>query len=333
LERELAAHFQWRRGWGRSICWPCRRWGGQLLWRVGVPRRYSSQFNRKRRDFELSPSSGGWTEHTIHVFTGGPDDAYPFGTLILDFAGNLYGTTSYGGDPSCNCGVAFEFTPTSTGWKEIILHTFTGPDGERPVANLIFDSSGNLYGTTEFSATGAGVVFKLTPGAGGAWTETVLYQFTNWADGGIPVSGVIFDTAGNLYGTASNGGNSSNCGYSGCGVVYKLSPRPVGAWRETVLHSFDYLDGAYPQAALLFDAAGNLYSTAYDGSRSRCGVVFELSPRSGGGWMDSTTYAFTCGDDGANPHSGLVIDGAGNLYGTTQFGGVNNRGAVYETTP
>jgi uncharacterized repeat protein (TIGR03803 family) len=107
----------------------------------------------------------------------------------------------------------------------------------------------------------------------------------------------------------------------------------VGAWRETVLHSFDYLDGAYPQAALLFDAAGNLYSTAYDGSRSRCGVVFELSPRSGGGWMDSTTYAFTCGDDGANPHSGLVIDGAGNLYGTTQFGGVNNRGAVYETTP
>jgi uncharacterized repeat protein (TIGR03803 family) len=292
--------------------------------------------------FELSPvSGGGWSKTTLHSFTGGRDGAGPYGNLILDSAGSLYGTAHNGGSPTCDCGVAFKLTRTSSGWKETLLHTFTGKDGSRPSASLIFDSAGNLYGTTSQGGTGCsvancgtGVAFELSPLTTGGWKETVLYMFKNGGDGGYPNGGLLFDAAGNLYGTTQYGGNQADCpGSSGCGVAFELSPRSSGGWKETALHRFSSSDGANPLAGFAADASGDLYSTASHGGGSNCGVVFKLAPAAGGGWTESTTYTFTCLSDGGYPYASLILDAAGNLYGTTQIGGANGRGGVFEITP
>jgi uncharacterized repeat protein (TIGR03803 family) len=291
--------------------------------------------------FKLSPKSGGgWNETLVHSFTGAVDGANPYGTLILDSAGNLYGTAHNGGNASCNCGVVFKMSPQSGGgWKETLLHTFTAKDGAHPSANLVFDTAGNLYGTTTWGGSGCtsgncgvGVVFELSPTSGG-WKEIVLHQFQDSSDGAYPNGGLIFDTAGNMYSTAEYGGNRSDCSGSGCGTVFKLSPRPGGGWTFSTIHTFVSTDGSSVLAGLLMDASGNLYGAAQAGGSSNCGVVFKLSPASGGGWTDSTLYQFTCGNDGGYPQSTLISDSAGNLYGTTQIGGANGRGAVFEITP
>jgi uncharacterized repeat protein (TIGR03803 family) len=247
--------------------------------------------------FELSPPSGGtgpWTETPLYTFTGGTDGGFPAngaaGSLIFDAHGNLYGTTGIGGNLSAcpggggnlpGCGVTFELSPPSGGggpWTESVLYSFTGGnDGSEPYFGLIFDSSGNLYGTTSRGgAKSAGVAFELSPPSGGSgpWSETTLYGFTGGSDGGYPEAGLILDSQGNLYGTTDSGGTGT------AGVAFELSPPSSGGspWNETVLHPFtDGSDGGYPQAGLVFDSLGNLYGTAFDGGTYGAGVVFELA--------------------------------------------------------
>jgi uncharacterized repeat protein (TIGR03803 family) len=229
--------------------------------------------------FQLTPNSNGsWTESVIHSFNG-KDGSYPdHGGLIFDADGNLYGTANAGG--ADGYGVVFKLTPNANGtWTEAVLHNFTGAnDGGGPESTLIFDKSGNLYGTTrDGGAHRVGVAFELTPKTGGTWTETVLHQFTGGKDGAAPYEGVIFDQAGNLYGTAEKGGNLSACGSQGCGVVFKLAPNSKGGWSETVLHAFADHPGAFPNGALIFDGSGNLYGTT-EGIFYRFGSVFEITP-------------------------------------------------------
>ncbi len=175
--------------------------------------------------YQLSPSGSGWTEQTLHTFTGGDDGAYPIGGLIVDSFGNLYGTTAGGG--SQQCGTAFDFTPDSGSWIFKTLYVFQQPYGSNggPEAKLLMDAAGKLYGTTTGDGVyGYGSVFKLTPLNGG-WTYTSLHDFTGGSDGALPQSSLVFDANGNLYGTASEGG-SSITGFCdvGCGVVFEITP-------------------------------------------------------------------------------------------------------------
>ncbi len=277
--------------------------------------------------FELTPTSGGgWTETVLHSFQHNGTDGYvPVAGLIFDAAGNLYGTTSGGGTyGNCTyfgCGTVFELTPTSGGgWTEQVLHDFgNGTDGAKPSAGVTFDAAGNLYGTTVEGGTYTdGTVFELTPTAGGGWTEQVLWNFGSGTDGAGPYASLIFDAAGNLYGTTWAGG------VYGAGTVFELTSTAGGGWTEQVLHSLsgDGTDGANPDAVLTFDAAGNLYSTTYEGGAYSCGgpgcgTVFEMMPTAGGGWTEQVLHSFGSGRDGAEPAAGLIFDAAGNLYGTT----------------
>jgi uncharacterized repeat protein (TIGR03803 family) len=309
--------------------------------------------------FELSPTgSGGWTETVLHSFTNNGADGYGSSAgLIFDPAGNLYGTTR-GGGSGCNpngCGTVFELTPaTGGGWTEHVLYSFCSQpnctDGSTPVAGLILDAVGNLYGTTFYGGTQYdGTVFELSPGKGGGWTETVLYNFcsqTNCPDGSNPSAGLTFDAVGNLYGTTVTGGDSGvPCGNFDCGTVFELTPATGGGWTEQVLYSFGaYPDGGQPSASLILDAAGNLYGTTFYGGTSDicgggCGTVFELAPAGGAGWTEKVLYNFNWngnGTDAANPSAGLIFDAAGNLYGTTYAGGNLNQcsgsgcGTVFE---
>jgi uncharacterized repeat protein (TIGR03803 family) len=187
--------------------------------------------------FELSPPSeggGSWTETVLYGFRGRGDGSTPVGRLIFDSEGNLYGTTSYTWYLESGSGVVFELSPPSGGagsWTQTVLYTFTGAsDGGSPEAGLIFDSKGNLYGTTLYGGAGSGVAFELSPPSGGGpWTETVLYTFTGASDGGLPFAGLISDSQGNLYGTTEEGGHCAKG--TGCGVVFELSPPAVASAR------------------------------------------------------------------------------------------------------
>lgn len=263
-------------------------------------------------------------EKVLHYFGKGDDGANPFGTLIFDAAGNLYGTTAYG---SGGGGTVFELTPTAAGgWDEKILHRFDNVSGGySPESALIFDAAGNLYGTASVGATFYGVVFQLSPTASGEWTYEVLHRFADSvSDGGTPFGGLVFDAAGNLYGTTYVGGVWDK------GTVFELSPTLTGEWRETLLHSFSGgADGRRPACTLIFDAAGNLYGTTF----APKGTVFELSPQIGGGWTEQVLHTFGVGADAKNPDAGLIFDLAGNLYGTSKLGGVNDNGTVFELSP
>jgi len=248
-------------------------------------------------------------ESVIHSFTGGGDGAFPLASLITDGAGNLYGTTEEGG--ASGYGVVFKLTP---GGDETVLYSFTGgSDGAYPVASLIMDASGNLYGTTEGGgASGVGVVFKVTS----AGAESVLYSFAG-SDGAFPVAGLTLDASGNLYGTTAEGGANN------LGVVFKLAP----GGGETVLHSFaGGSDGAYPFAGVIMDKEENLYGTTSGGGASNDGTVFKLARKG----KETVLHAFTGGGDGADPVSG-VTEKAGTLYGTTKLGGANDEGVVFKT--
>ena len=238
--------------------------------------------------FKLSPASGGgYTEAVLYSFAGGSDGEELWAGLIFDSAGNLYGTTSGGGNTntgSCGvlgCGTVFKLSPASGGgYTETVLYRFAGgSDGALPQAGLIFDSAGNLYGTTSQGGNSGyyGTVFRLAPASGGGYTETVLYSFANGSGGYGPQGGLIFDSAGNLYGTALAGGiTSSNCAQD-CGTVFKLSPASGGGYSYTVLYSFTGgSDGGNPLAGLIFDSAGNLYSTASMINGNAEGTVFEI---------------------------------------------------------
>jgi len=288
--------------------------------------------------FELSPLGGSWAEKDIYTFAGGTDGANPQGGLIFDQAGNLFGTTQTGGT-SCQragCGTVFELSPSGSGWTKRILYNFLGggTDGEDPVAGLVFDAAGNLYGTTlgggvdggNNCGIGCGAVFELSPASGG-WMEKPLYFFTEkHGDGAIPYGGLVVDAVGNLYGTTYSGGEQSEACGIGCGTVFEVSPASGGGWSESVLYKFTQFFG--PVAGLVFDHAGNLYGT-------NTGSVFELSPASGGSWSETTVYTFGASgsEDGDYPEASLIVDQAGNLYGTTTGGGSAGGGTVFEITP
>jgi uncharacterized repeat protein (TIGR03803 family) len=311
--------------------------------------------------FELTPPAtqgGAWTEAILHSFDLS-DGEWPTSRLILDSKGALYGETLLGGHCTL-CGTVFKLTPPAIqgdSWTETTIYEFcpTGNcvDGSEPSGGLVFDKKGNLYGTTQSGggALGAGgVVFELTPPhtKQGAWTQNVLYSFAGEHSAmGLasqPEAGVIFDAAGNLYGTSYYGGNYSACG-DGCGSVFELSPAG-GAWAETVLYMFQNgPDGAFPAAGLIFDESGALYGTTSEGFVTGLGNVFKLAPPAfqGGTWTESVLHGFQGVPDGSNPDAGVIFDGK-NLYGTTLEGGTHGwpkfcssdagcGGTIFQLTP
>jgi uncharacterized repeat protein (TIGR03803 family) len=267
------------------------------------------------------PAAQAQTFKVLYSFVGG---GQPSAGVILDAAGNLYGTTTGAGE---GAGAVFELSPGSGGWTESILHAFTGgSDGGIPFDALVFDVTGNLYGTTNMGGIscghngGCGVVFELTPNHGG-WTETVLYSFQGGEGGYYPIAGVVPDAQGNLYSTIENGGSAQG------GVVYELT-EGTGGWQEDILYSFNgNTTGVAPAAAPILDAAGNLYGTT--ACCSSGGAVWELVH---GSWKEKTLYSFSSGG-GDNSEASLVFDKAGNLYGTTTQGGGKNqagKGVVFK---
>lgn len=278
----------------------------------------------------------------LHSFTGGNNGSNPNGGLIFDSAGNLYGTTFYGG--TYGYGTVFELSPSKNGtWSTKILYSFinNNQDGVNPQAALVFDASGNLYGTTLFGGaygnngkSAGGAVFELSPASGGAWTEKVLHSFQeNGKDGYTPTTPVTLDSAGNLYGTTDSGGAS------GAGIVFELVPSAGGAWTEKILHNFNGKDGAGSITPVIFDSAGDLYGTTGSNGGGKgcqtalCGTVFELTPKAGGGWTEKVIYNFNYNSSDGQAPGSLLFDNLGNLYGTTYYGGTYGYGAVFELSP
>jgi uncharacterized repeat protein (TIGR03803 family) len=322
----------------------------------------------------MHKTGGGWTEKILYDFLGGShgDGEYPGAGVIVDAAGNLYGTTYQGG--AQGVGTVFELTHKR---DEKVLYTFAGgtTDGCYPLGGLLRDEVGNLYGTTSScGASGLGTVFQLSKSG----TETVLHSFGGGAsDGAVPAStSLLMDAKGNLYGVTDAGGNSN------LGVVYKLSRNgkltvlhsfaggtrdgctPYGTlamdkhgnlygtttgcgssddgivWKvsqkgsETVLHNFiGGSDGADPYAGVVIDMKSNLYGTTVNGGAYSAGTVFEVTPKAGGGWTEKLLHSFGKANDGASPYAGLIFDASGNLYGTTYKGGAYGGGTVFEVTP
>jgi uncharacterized repeat protein (TIGR03803 family) len=269
----------------------------------------------------------GQIASVLHSFTNSPSDgAYPYAGLIMDSSGNFYGTTNQGG--AHGYGTVFELVNSSGSYSEKVLYSFTGSsgDGANPYDGLVMDSSGNLYGTTISGGVYyQGTVFELV-NSSGTYTEKVLYSFTGTSgDGASPVAGLIMDGSGNLYGTTQSGGSAFY------GTVFELI-NSAGTYSEQVLYSFTKSggDGEYPYAGLIMDGSGNLYGTTYRGGANSFGTVFELV-NSSGTYSEQVLYSFTnSGGDGAYPYQGLVADSSGNLYGTTQSGGAGNGGTVFE---
>jgi uncharacterized repeat protein (TIGR03803 family) len=343
--------------------------------------------NQEGAAYELSPSAGGiYTLKVLHEFTS-LSDGIPAAGLIMDSAGNLYGTCLFGG--TSYYGTVYELKKISNGtWRKEVLHNFgaNDTDGHYPGATLTMDAAGNLYGTTqEGGLKNVGVVFKLTPYAGGGgWNETILtslpYKQKLWNDLNFPLaldsagnlygvsdqgddgpyvfklsptrkgpwtlttlytfgedpgpgpadpwSGVVFDSAGNLYGVTAGGGTQ------GSGTVYQLSPSSGGAWTEKDLVDFpsSCSPACIPEAAITVDSSGNIFGTA--SATGSFGVAYEVSPNADGTWTFTILHSFAGGTDGAYPSSGAMLDISGNLYGiTTEGGGAKGRGTLFEITP
>jgi uncharacterized repeat protein (TIGR03803 family) len=265
--------------------------------------------------FKLSFESGTWTEDFLYSFKGGADDGSgPESALLLDAAGNLYGTTAAGG-PSGN-GTVFKLAPDGAGgWTETVLHAFNGIDGSLPIlAPLVADAHGNLYGVTQgycYRGTcGRGTVYELSPRQNGSWSFKVLHSFGHT---GLPDAGLVLDKAGNLYGSTVFAG-LKYCVTSGCGTIYKLSPS-AKSWTFTTIHAFDYNDGAYPIGNLIIDSAGRLYgSTNGGGSSYNGGVAFMLAPTKTG-WKETVLHTFGMPGDGQGPSS-LLLGTFGHLFGS-----------------
>ena len=333
--------------------------------------------------YRLSRAGSGWIATGLYSFQGGTDGGNPVANVTFGPDGTLYGTTTAGGN---GFGTVFNLRPPASvckssalcPWTETVLYRFTGGSdggfGTPSYADaLVFDRAGNFYGTTPIGGThGLGVVFKLTR-SGSGWNESVLWSFTGHLDGSFPASGVVFDRAGNLYGTASDGGTYN------AGVVYELSPSGLG-WTQQTLYSFTNQDQPPPYGGVAMDAQGNLYGTtggdtggaeAYEltlsgknwtVSRRQIFSVYEGAydtptldaqgnlygtivggggglgevfklAPSGNGWIYTDLYDFNNFNDGSQPIGGVTLDASGNLYGTTFFGGESGLGVVWEITP
>jgi hypothetical protein len=289
-----------------------------------------------------------WTETILYNFQGGTDGYFPWGDLVSDTDGNLYGATQFGGGKgtTCNqfyggnCGTVFKLSAPAKKngkWKEHVLHRFAGgSDGANPNGGLIFSSTGTVYGTTfdggyncpHNSGQGCGTLFSLVPPAkGGQWRESILHRFKAKTDGANPAAGLTSDRSGNLYGTSDI-------------TVFRMTPPKPGSdtWKQTILHTLN--DGAYdPKGALIFDTNGNLYGTTYS-SNAFHGTLFRLKPpnQRGSNWKFAILYGFAGPPDGAQPAATLIFDRLGNFYGTTQNGGTGSCsftgcGTVFEVSP
>ncbi len=274
-----------------------------------------------------------WNETVLYRFTGGDDGRNPWAGVTFDQSGNLYGAAVNGGGPGY--GVVYELIPSNGNWTQRTLYTFTGgDDGANPLAGVIFDGAGNLYGATQAGGLGGGfgngVVYQLTP-SGSGWTQHTLYEFQDGSDGSEPQADLIMDGAGNLYGNTPGGMNNG-------GTVFELATSG-GGWTFNLLYDLNGSLG--PQDVLVRDNAGNLYGvTEADGLYGE-GSVFKLTPTDNG-WTYTDLHDFTGGSDGGFPASSLVSDSNGNLYGTTYEGGGNHNcpsggdqgcGVIYEITP
>lgn len=285
---------------------------------------------RKGAIVQLSPPTKAnprWTQKTLYSFTGGADGGVPMGCLVFDTDGALYGTTSTGG---LGKGVIFRLAPPTAktpAWTYRPVYTFTGGvDGSLPQCGLVFDTKGSLYGVASTGGLGYGVAFRLKPNQGTEWQYNLLYSFTGKADGAYPMSGLIFDTDGDLYGMTRGGGN-------GFGVAYRLRPGEHNVnskfWTQRVLYAFKGKeDGSRPFDLLTFDNHGSLYGVTQTGGGADSGTVFKLS-QDDDRWTKTTLYSFKGGADGATPF-GVTFDTLGALYGTTRTGGDANNGTVFK---
>lgn len=282
--------------------------------------------------YQLTLVAGAWTETVLHNFNGAAGDGCsPYAGLMIDAAGNLYGTTFYGG--ATNQGTAFELVKNAGTWSETILHGFgaTITDGTNPYGGLVLDNAGYLYGTTENGGKfSSGTVFRLRKLVTGKWAEVLLHQF-NYTAGGAPLSTLTFDSAGNLYGTTEYGGRYQH------GTVFRLTRTPTGGWGFKMLHQFNPAtgDGYLPQSGVVVDASGSVYGTTlYGGSGN--GTVYRVYLNASGVWNEVTIHSFQYENDGINPYGALAIDSAGNLYGTTWqslIGNTGGAGIVFKLTP
>jgi uncharacterized repeat protein (TIGR03803 family) len=277
------------------------------------------------------------TFSVIHTFNG-PDGVNPGVGLTIDRGGNLYGTTLFGGIMSApcqslGCGTVFKLTHHGSGWILSELYQFNSSSVSIPQSRVIFGPDGTLYGIA------GGSIYNLRPppnicaSVSCPWSLTVL--FTQSFDMGSGLLGdLAFDAAGNIYGTAEEGPGTGCQGF-GCGTVYQLVPS-AGGWTQNLLYQFgehDGRDGFYPTSGVILDPSGNLYGvTSQGGDGGGSGTVFQMT-NSGSGWTFNLLYQFENGSDGGAPYGGLIIDGAGNLYGTTAAGGPGNGGAVFELSP
>lgn len=274
--------------------------------------------------YELSPGAGGWAQDILYDFQR-RDAKGPWGNVAFDSSGNLYGTTQVG-PTQPQSGAVFELTPTGTGgWTESLPYVSGDPAyGVEPIWTIVAPS-GSLYVATLYGgAHQGGVVYQLTPSAGG-WTPSVMYAFPS----GSQTCCLTLDASGNVYGATFNGGT-----YGG-GTVFRLKKTASGAWGLQTLHNFGSgSDGAVPAfSAPVFDSAGNIYGTTYYGGSAGLGVLYKLSPGSGGGWTETILHNFANdGVDGNTPQGGVVFGPDGNLYGTTYYGGLYGDGTVYELT-
>jgi uncharacterized repeat protein (TIGR03803 family) len=300
----------------------------------------SAAFANTSSAFELKSVGEGWLTIPVFTFYYSERGTYGFGLLgkaVFGPDGALYGSAQEGGSNTCDlgCGTIFKLRPHSTfcasvlcGWNITVLYYFSGDSGAYP-DQIVFGSDGNIYGTTygggilegscsQTGLHGCGTVYQLT-NSGGTWTRNILYEF-HGNDGSLPEGGVVFDSAGNLYGATYYGGSNN------LGVIYKLSPAP-GLWTQTILHTFQGgTDGEYPPGLLTMDASGNLYGVAQGGGMGSPGTVFELSPP--GTWSFQTLYSPL-----NNPSDGgLLLGSSGNIYGTTRNGGPNRAGTVFKLT-
>jgi uncharacterized repeat protein (TIGR03803 family) len=271
------------------------------------------------------------TETILHTFQeNNVDGFWPSGTPIFDGSGNLYGTTGNGGAYG-GYGTVFQLKPTGGGvWNEVVLHSFSGADGWGPYSGPTLDTAGNIFGATAYggaysSVNNGGTVYELVRGAGG-FTEKVLHSYGNGSDGDVPESTLLFDAAGNIYGTTLGGGTY------GYGTVFELKPMPDGSWAEKILFNFNGTNGSTP-SFIMFDSAGNIYGTASGGGVYGAGVTYELVSRPGGVWTQRILHNFLGnGIDGKSPGP-LVFGPSGNLFGTTFYGGAVNFGTLYELIP
>jgi uncharacterized repeat protein (TIGR03803 family) len=284
--------------------------------------------------FQLTPTtSGKWIERVLHSFNDTGKDGYtPYANLISDAHGNLFGTTEYGG-LNGGVGTVFELLQISPGkWREKIIHSFNYTDGGEPLGGLVADSAGNFYGTTQYGGQFThGTVFELELQSNGSWKEKVLHSFNPGSgDGFEPYSGLTIDSSGRLYGT------TPAC-FLGWGAVFQVA-QVNGHWKETIIHVFEIgQDGESPYGPLAIDTIGRLYGTTLQSfvhNVGGAGIVFRLSPTKTQGWNETILHQFVKASDGGNPYSGVVLDGAGNIYGTTyRGGGSSGVGVVFEITP